>query len=389
MAESEKPAEEKLGEDLEKIVLPRNPQTVFLGGLFVFALLACFYIAADIILPFVLAFVMSMLLQPAMRRLQKWRIPKMLAAAVMILAVFGTIVIIGAGISGPAATWAAKLPEGIPRVQEKLSFLRAPIAAVQRLLQRVENAAPVAGGTTAPAAITVKTTDGQNSFLNAVVTGTRNFASGLLTTILFLFFLLVSGDIFLRRLVEILPSFAEKRLTMEISNQIEQDISMYLTTVTIMNAIVGILTGLVMWATGVGDPFLWGAVAFLLNYVPIIGWLTGIVTFILAGMLTFETLGEALLPAGLYLLIHIAEGETVTPMLLARRFTLNPVIVVMSLVFWFWMWGVPGAIIAVPMLVMVKIVCDRIRPLQAFGHFLSGARDPEVAAKAVESAEPT
>jgi predicted PurR-regulated permease PerM len=202
--------------------------------------------------------------------------------------------------------------------------------------------------------------------------GTRNFARGLLTTVLFLFFLLVSSEIFLRRLVEIMPRTHDKRLTVEISQQIEHDISAYLITITIMNASVGVLTGLVMWVTGVGDPVLWGAVAFLLNYVPIIGWLTGVATFLLAGLLTFDSLGPALLPAGLYLAIHIAEGETITPMLLARRFTLNPVIVVMSLVFWFWMWGVPGAIIAVPMVAIAKIISDRVRPLQAFGHFLEG-----------------
>jgi len=139
-----------------------------------------------------------------------------------------------------------------------------------------------------------------------------------------------------------------------------------------MNAAVGILTGLVMWLTGVGDPILWGVVAFLLNYVPIIGWLLGVTLFLLAGLLTIDTLWQALLPAGLYIAIHVIEGETITPILLARRFTLNRVVVVVALVFWFWMWGIPGAVIAVPLLAITKIVCDRIRPLAAFGHLLEG-----------------
>ena len=208
--------------------------------------------------------------------------------------------------------------------------------------------------------------------MTKLFTGTRNFASGFFTTILFLLFLLVSGDTFLRRLVEIMPSFSNKRQAVDISQQIESDISAYLVTITLMSAAVGIATAMVMWLTGVGDPILWGAVAFLLNFVPILGPILGVVIFLLAGLLTNDTLWQALLPAGLYLGIHLIEGETITPMLLAKRFTLNPVLVIISLVFWFWMWGAPGAILSVPMLAITKIICDRIRPLAAFGHFLEG-----------------
>jgi predicted PurR-regulated permease PerM len=126
-----------------------------------------------------------------------------------------------------------------------------------------------------------------------------------------------------------------------------------------------------MWLTGVGDPILWGTVAFLLNFVPILGTALGALIFLLAGLLTTDTLWLALLPAALYLGFHLIE-QTVTPMLLARRFTLNPVLVIISLVFWFWMWGIPGAILSVPMLAITKIICDRVRPLAAFGHFLEG-----------------
>jgi len=129
---------------------------------------------------------------------------------------------------------------------------------------------------------------------------------------------------------------------------------------------------LAMWLTGVGDPILWGTVAFLLNYVPILGTALGVLIFLLAGLLTIDTLWLALLPAGLYIGLHLIESGTATPMLLAKRFTLNPVLVVISLVFWFWMWGIPGLILSVPMLAIAKIICDRVRPLAAFGHFLEG-----------------
>ena len=117
---------------------------------------------------------------------------------------------------------------------------------------------------------------------------------------------------------------------------------------------------------------LWGTVAFLLNYVPILGPLIGVTILVFAGLLSIETLWLAFVPAGVYVLIHVVEGETITPMLLAKRFTINPVLVILSLVFWFWMWGILGAILAVPMLAVTKIVCDRIEALASFGHFIEG-----------------
>ena len=350
-------------EEPEEMPLPSDPKVIFLGGLFVLALLATAYVASEIVLPLVFAIILNLMLQPALRMLERLHVPRMLAALLLILALFGTIVGLGTAISGPAGTWAAKLPEGIPRLQERLSFMREPINTLQRFLQQVENF----GGAGSP---NVAASARGPTLLTKLFTGTRNFASGFFTTVLFLFFLLVSGDIFLHRLVEILPRFSNKRQVVEISQQIESDISAYLVTITIMNAAVGIAMALAMWLTGVGDPILWGTVAFLLNYVPILGTALGVVIFLLAGLLTIDPLWQALLPAGLYLGFHLIEGETVTPMLLAKRFTLNPVLVIISLVFWFWMWGIPGAILSVPMLAITKIICDSVRPLAAFGHFL-------------------
>jgi predicted PurR-regulated permease PerM len=323
-------------------------------------------VASDIVLPLVFAIILKLLLQPALRMFERLRVPRMLAALLLIIALFGTIVGLGTAISGPAGSWAAKLPDGIPRLQERLSFMRAPINTLQRFLQQVEDFGKTESSPNASASGRAQT------LLTTLFTGTRNFATGLFTTVLFLFFLLVSGDIFLHRLVEILPRFRSKRQVVDISQQIESDISAYLVTITIMNAVVGVAMGLVMWLTGVGDPILWGTVAFMLNYVPILGTALGVMIFLLAGLLAIDPLWQALLPAGLYLALHLIEGETVTPMLVARRFTLNPVLVIISLVFWFWMWGIPGAILSVPMLAIAKIICDRVRPLAAFGHFLEG-----------------
>ena len=239
--------------------------------------------------------------------------PRTIAALLLILALFGTVVGLGTAISSPARTWAGKLPEGIPRLQERLNFLREPVDTLQRFLQQVED---FGGAGPSP---TIAVSAQGPTLLSKLFTGTRNFATGFFTTVLFLFFLLVSGDIFLHRLVEILPRFRSKRQVVDISQQIERDISAYLVTITIMNGAVGIATALAMWLTGVGDPILWGTVAFLLNFVPILGIASGVFIFLLAGLLTHDTLWQGLLPAGLYFGIHLIEGETVTPMLLARR----------------------------------------------------------------------
>jgi predicted PurR-regulated permease PerM len=350
----------------EDLPLPSDPKVIFLGGLFVLAVLAAAYVAREIILPLIFAIVLKLLLQPAFRILEQLHVPRTIAALLLILALFGTVVGLGTAISSPARTWAAKLPEGIPRLQERLSFMREPVDTLQRFLQQVEDF-----GGTGPSPNAAASAQGP-TLLSKLFTGTRNFASGFFTTVLFLFFLLVSGDIFLHRLVEIMPRFRSKRQVVDIAQQIESDISAYLVTITIMNAAVGIATALAMSLTGVGDPILWGTVAFLLNYVPILGPTLGVLIFLLAGLLTHDTLWQALLPAGLYLGIHLIEGETITPMILARRFTLNPVLVIIALVFWFWMWGIPGAILAVPMLAITKIICDRLQSLAAFGHFLEG-----------------
>ncbi len=346
--------------------LPTDAKVIFLGGLFALALLMAAYVSAEIVLPLAFAITLNLLLQPVLRLLERTHVSRAVAALLLILALFGPIVGLGTAISGPAETWAAKLPEGIPRLEERLSFLRAPINTVQQFVRDVENIGST--GTPQVAADSL----GGGVLLANLFAGTRSFASGLFTTVLFLYFLLVSGDSFLRRLVEILPRFSGKRQAVIISQQIERDVSAYLVTITVMNGMVGIATGVVMWLTGVGDPILWGTLAFLLNYAPILGPAVGVLIFLLAGLLTIDTLWQAFLPAGLYLVIHLIEGETVTPMLLARRFTLNPVVVVLSFVFWFWMWGIPGAILSMPMLAISKIICDRVRPLAALGHFLAG-----------------
>jgi predicted PurR-regulated permease PerM len=193
-----------------------------------------------------------------------------------------------------------------------------------------------------------------------------------MTVMLLLFFFLASSESLLRRIVEILPHFDDKRRVVSIVSETEESISHYLLTVSLMNGLVGILAGLAVWLLGMPDPLLFGAAAFILNYVPILGPLTGVVIFFFAGIFSFPTVWLALIPAAIYLGIHILEGEMITPMLLARRFTLNPVMVISSLIFWDWLWGIPGALLSTPLLAVIKIVCDHIDVLAPIGHLIGG-----------------
>jgi predicted PurR-regulated permease PerM len=336
-----------------------------LTGIFILLLLSALDLAARIAIPLVFALLLKLLLQPGVRLLGKLRIPQALAALAMIALVLGVLGGAGYMLAAPAASWAQKAPESLPRLEQRLSLLKRPIDRLRSVEQEVEKMAQ-APGAPPPVAVT------RPGLVELLFSGTRRLLTGLGITVLLLFFLLASGDLFMRRLVEILPSFRDKRQAVEIAHEVESNISAYLVTITGMNLLVGAATTLVMWAIGLPDPLLWGALAFLLNYVLILGPLTGVALFFLVGLLNFDTLWQALLPPAAYLAIHLIEGESVTPMLLARRFTLNPVLVIGSLIFWDWMWGIPGALLAVPMLAVVKIICDRIRPLAPVGHFMGG-----------------
>jgi predicted PurR-regulated permease PerM len=348
------------------IQLPSDPLVFLQAAQFLLLLLAALYVTRTIVLPIVLAILLKLLLQSGVRRLERIHIPRVIAALLMITVLFVSLVSMGTALTGPAHDWVGKLPEGLPRLQERLSFISGPITGIRHFLQNAESFMHV---TTSEGAASSPASSGLSEVMFA---GTASFASGLFMTVIVLFFLLISGDLFLRRLVEILPRFRDKRAAVMISQQIESDIAGYLKTITIMNGFVGVSTALVAWVTGLDTPALWSVLAFFLNYIPMIGPIICLVTLILAGMLRIEPLWGAFMPAAGFFAVHVIEGQFVTPILVARRFTLNPVVVVISLIFWYWMWGVPGAILAVPALAIVKIICDGVPSWTAIGHLIEG-----------------
>jgi len=352
----------QLPEGPSDMPLPKEARTIFLGTLCVIAVLACLYTARDIVLPVVLAVILKLLLQPLVNLLERVRVPKPVGALIALGVLLSVFVGLGTLLSSPAARWASELSQAWPQLQQKFAFIKDPVEHIQHTLDRM------GVHLESPSALL----SNPIGMVTAVFSGTGTIAAHLLETLLVLFYLLVFGETFLRRLVEVLPTFANKRDAVEISLHVERDLSAYLLTITVINTAVGCTTAAVMWLCGVAAPVLWGVVAFCLNFVPILGPFCGVILFLVVGLISVGPIWAALLPAAFYFGIHVLEGEIVTPMLLANRFTINPVAVILSLIFWYWMWGVPGAILAVPMLAIIKIISDRVRPLRAFGHLLEG-----------------
>ena len=338
-------------------------------GVFVLAILAtigALYVGKEVFLPVVLALVLKLMLQPIMNALcERLHVPHTLSALFLIICLFGLVAALAVTISVPASAWIQKIPEILPDIQQKLEGLRQPIEYLQQAFSAVTNMTSPGGE---GPAVAVKDGSGVASTL---ALGTVKTLSRFFATMVVLFFLLVAGDRLMRGFIEVLPRFSDKRQATTIANEIQQNIGGYLLTITMMNAAVGVATGIAMWGCGLGDPLLWGAAAFLLNYVPVFGPLTGIGVFLVAGIVTLSWPWFAFLPAILYLLIHVAEGETITPLLLAGRLKLNPVLVIVSLFFWHALWGIPGALLAVPLLAVLKIVCDHVESLKPISHIMA------------------
>jgi len=199
---------------------------------------------------------------------------------------------------------------------------------------------------------------------------TQSLLTGALETIILLYFLLAAGDMFLRKLIKVLPSLADKKRAVDIARQIETEISAYLATITLINVILGVAVWGLMTLIGVPNPLLWGVLATVTNYIPYLGAMTMISVLAMVGFLTFPDLPHALMPPGAFVGLNILENYLLTPLILGRRLTFNPVVIFLGLTFWGWLWGITGAVLAVPIMVVFKIFCDHSEPLAPIGEFL-------------------
>jgi predicted PurR-regulated permease PerM len=343
-------------------------RSVMLTGLFLLALFYTLRIARDLFLPLMLAFFLNFLLSPLVRVLKKAHIPEAVGAALLLLVLGGGVGLGLYSLVTPASEWLAKAPESMARIESKLLSLRRPMEQMNRTADQVERT--MAGDSrTAPVSV-VKSP----AWIKQALFGeTTAFLSEAIVVVVLLYFLLASGDLFLRKLIKVLPTFKDKKRAVEIAREVESNISTYLFTATLINVGVGLAVGVGLRLLKMPNPVLWGVLACVLTYIPYLGAVVGISILGLAAVLAFNDLGHALAVPGVYLLVSFLEGNFVTPMVLGRRLTLNPVVIFVGLLFWFFLWGIPGAILAVPTLAVFKIICDHVDTLTPIGEFFGPA----------------
>lgn len=342
---------------------PLDVRSVALTGLFVISLVAALRLGRTLVLPIVLALLASFTLAPLVRTLVRARMPRPLAASVIVAGLLAGLAVGVWLLYEPAAKWIRGAPDYLGDIEWRLRSLREPLEQVSRATQAVEK---LGGGETKEPVVTVR----PPSALDVLADQTGALLGGAAMAVVLLYFLLATGDTFLRKVVELLPRFRDKRRAVQIMRQIEGDVSRYLLTISFVNGILGFVMSAAMYALGMPSPILWGVMAASLNFVPLLGAMAG--TAVVAGVavLTFDELSRALVVPFGYALITSLEGMVVTPAILGRSLTLSPVIVFVGIFAGGWLWGVPGALVAVPVMVAVKIFFDRIEGLRALGHLM-------------------
>ncbi len=339
-------------------------KSIALKGLFIIALFYTVYFARALILPFILAFLLNFLLRPVVRALNKINIPELAGAALVLIALLGGMGYGMIRLSRPAAEWIDKAPESLHQIESKVGFLRKPLEGVNHAVEELKTITRMGAEKKPEVEIYPP------GIADAVLTGTREVIVKSSIMFILLYFLLASGDLFLRKLIKLFPDLHKKKQIVRIVREVEHHTSRYLYTVTIINMFMGVSIGIGMYLIGMPNPVLWGVMAGFLIFLPYIGPMIGISIVTVVAFLTFSSIGRVLLAPGIYLALETIQGQIVTPMVLGLRFTLNPVVIFVWLIFWGWMWGILGAMLAFPMLAIFKILCDHIQPLALIGEFL-------------------
>lgn len=324
---------------------------------------AALYFARDLFLPIIIGVIVALTFSPVVRSLARLGVPEPLSAIVLI---FGAVLTLAFGtylLSGPVSGILEDAPAMGVELREKLRGLIATVEDAKSASEQVEELAN--GGDT-----TTNVTIEQPGLL-AFAAGTIASFMGLTVVGLILaLFVLASGDMFYIKLVESFPNFSDKRRAVKTARDIERRISHYFLTITIINAGLGSSVGLTMYLVGLPNPMLWGILAFVLNFLPFVGAIMGATLVAAFGILSFDTLGAGLLPAAIYLVLTSIEGQFVTPTVLGRRLEMNTVSVFLTVIIWSWLWSIPGALMAVPFLVLLKVICDNVPRLSTLGNFL-------------------
>lgn len=371
LSPSSQPADNAPAPDVFKAAGDRN---VILKGLFLLAIFYTFYFARDVLLPVVLALLLTLILSPAVRALNKLRLPEPAGAAVVVVAL---ITALGFGVYSlidPATAWIEKVPETLKQIEDKVRGIKKSVQEVTKAADKVEEITRVEAKPPAKTQVVPQ----KPSLFSRFLIGTQSVLISAAFTIVLLYFLLASGDMFLRKLVRVLPTLADKKRAVEVARAIQTDMARYLFTVSCINCGLGIATGIAMYWLGMPNPVLWGVMVAVFNYVPYVGAGTSLTVLTAVAFLTFDEIGQVLLVPAVFFALTVLEGQILVPILTGKSLTLNPVVIFLSMLFWGWLWGIIGALMAVPILMIFKICCDHIESLAPIGEFLSGKRTESI-----------
>jgi len=346
---------------------PLGTIAVAVSGLLLLGIFYTLYFAQDFFLPITVAVLLNFLLTPAVRGLKNLGIAAPVGAAV-ILVLFYAVVGYGTYRAwGPAMDWLERAPRTIAEAEEKLRTIREPVERIREAGEQVE---AIASGENGAGRGREAAADDGPGLSETILQQTRDLVVGGTVATFLLYFLLALDDMFLRKLATVLPRMSQRRKAVLIVRSTEQDLSHYVLVRTVINVGFGTAVGVALWLVGMPNPILWGILAGVLNYVPYLGGLIGYIIVGFVALTSFEETGRALLAPGLYFLLNVIEGNFITPAVLGRELTLNPVMIFTWLIFWGWIWGIPGALLAIPLLAMTKIVADNIETLAPLGAFL-------------------
>ncbi|WP_088343775.1 MULTISPECIES: AI-2E family transporter [Rhodomicrobium] len=336
-------------------------------GLFVIALFYTLYFAAPVLIPITIAILLSMLLSPAVEWLERLSLPRGLASGVIVIAALGLIIGSVVTLAGPAQDWVTRLPSGFGKIEERLKLIKKPIAEIQKATEQIENVTELDKPQQRRQVVELR----RPSFAGELLSGTQRAMTSVGIVIILLYFLLSTRDLFLRKLVALMPSEEHKTRTIDIARSVKKDISFYLVSLTLTNIGYGLLVTVAGWALGLENALLWGAVTAILSFAPYVGPVVILVLLSLASIVSVNALTAALALPAIYLCVLLLVQNLISPYIWGRRLSLNPVAIFISIILFGWMWGMAGALLAVPLLASFKIVAERVGTLRPAAEFVS------------------
>lgn len=339
-------------------------------GLFVIALLALIYVGKVVLMPLTFAFVIALVLRPTVRALGRLRLPPSLASVLVLVGIMGGVGGAAMYLSEPAVEWVDRMPRAVRMVEQRTRSLRQPVHDVSELAGSVDRLIQVDKDRKGaqPRAVTIERPGLMEAGVGVVV----EFVSGLIIMLVALYFLLVASPESLARTLGFSQPDPLEEVPTPLVRRLEQQVSRYLGVVVAINAALGVAVGTALMFLEMPNPLLWGVVAAVLTFVPYVGPLVGVLAVALAAIVTFPTLSQAAWPPLAYMGLATLEGHVITPLLLGARLKISPLILFVWLVLWGALWGIGGAVLAAPLLALVKLACEQNAAWAGLGRWLEG-----------------